>query len=170
MKITPLDILRKKFPMKFMGFDKGSVDSFLQLVREQLEELLRENAFLREEGSKIERELADYKKIESDLRNTLMNTHHMLEEYKKEAYQEIEIFKRETESRADRALKDAQKKIIKIHGDMTDLRRLKKHFQAELRQMIESHLKMLDVHDATQQTMNLITDDDINKKRKMLIV
>ncbi|MEF9437346.1 MAG: DivIVA domain-containing protein [Candidatus Mariimomonas ferrooxydans] len=50
MRITPLDIQQKQFPTKFRGFDEEEVDSFLELVREEMEELLRENASLREEA------------------------------------------------------------------------------------------------------------------------
>ena len=39
MKITPLDIRRKEFPTKLRGLDGKEVHSFLELVREQMEEL-----------------------------------------------------------------------------------------------------------------------------------
>ncbi|MHA2344923.1 MAG: DivIVA domain-containing protein [Candidatus Hodarchaeales archaeon] len=101
MEITPLDIQKKQFPLKLKGFDKEEVDSFLKLVKEQLEELIRENTLLREESSRREKELTDYKEIESDLKNTLIGTHKMLEEHKNGAYKEIEIYKKETELQAN---------------------------------------------------------------------
>jgi cell division initiation protein len=60
--------------VKLKGFDKEEVDSFLNLVREQLEELIKENTLLKEESSRREKELTEYKEIESDLKNTLMGT------------------------------------------------------------------------------------------------
>ena len=47
MRITPLDIQQKQFTSKFRGFDMEEVDSFLELLREEMEELLRDNANLR---------------------------------------------------------------------------------------------------------------------------
>ena len=42
MRITPLDIQQKQFSTRFKGFDMEEVDSFLELIREEMEELLRE--------------------------------------------------------------------------------------------------------------------------------
>ena len=61
MKITPLDIQQKQFPVKFRGFGIEEVDSFLELVREEFEELLRENSKLREEFRRMENQLKEYK-------------------------------------------------------------------------------------------------------------
>jgi cell division initiation protein len=74
MRITPLDIQQKQFATKFRGFDVEEVDSFLELIREEMEELLRENANLREEVRLIEKQLKDYKNIEATLRDTLVAT------------------------------------------------------------------------------------------------
>jgi cell division initiation protein len=168
MEITPLDIQKKQFPLKLKGFDKEEVDSFLKLVKEQLEELIRENALLREESSRREKELTDYKEIESDLKNTLIGTHKMLEEHKNGAYKEIEIYKKETELQANIIVEKAEKEATKIHGDITDLKRLRRHFQMELRQIIESHLKMLNVHEDIEHVANLKMESNGKEKRKML--
>lgn len=155
MKITPLDIQKKQFPVKLKGFDKEEVDSFLKHVREQLEELIRENALLREESSRIEKELTDYREIESELKNTLIGTHKMLKEHKNGAYKEIEIYKKETELQANITVEKAEKEAAKIHGDITDLKRLRRHYRMELRKIIESHLKMLNVHEDIEHLANV---------------
>jgi len=74
MRITPLDIQQKQFATRFRGFDMEEVDSFLELIREELEELLRENANLREEARRFEKQLKEYKNIEMTLRDTLVKT------------------------------------------------------------------------------------------------
>lgn len=168
MKITPLDIQKKQFPVKLKGFDKEEVDSFLKHVTEQLEELIRENSLLREESSRIEKELTDYREIESELKNMLIGTHKMLKEQKNGAYKEIEIYKKEAELQANITVEEAEKKATKIHGDITDLKRLKRHFQMELKQIIESHLKMLNVHEDIEHVANLKIESNGKKKRKML--
>jgi len=48
MRITPLDIQQKQFKMKLRGFDVEEVYGFLEIVREEMEDLLRENANLKE--------------------------------------------------------------------------------------------------------------------------
>lgn len=144
MRITPLDIQQKQFPTKFRGFDEEEVDSFLELVREEMEELLRENASLREEAKKFEKQVKEYKNIETTLRNTLIATQQMVEEYKVNAKKEAELIKKDAELKADEMLKEAQGKVINIHEDIADLKGIRRHFKEELKRLIESHLGMME--------------------------
>lgn len=144
MRITPLDIQQKQFPVKFRGFDVEEVDSFLELIREEMEELLRENASLREEVKRLEKQLKDYKNIETTLRDTLIATQQMVGDYQNNAKKEAELIKKDAELKADEILKEAQEKVIKIHEDIADLKGVRRHFKEEIRRLIESHLRMVD--------------------------
>lgn len=144
MRITPLDIQQKQFSSKLRGFDMEEVDSFLELIREEMEELLRENANLREEVKRHEKQLKEYKSLESTLRDTLVGTQQMVEEYRRNAAKEAELIRREAELHAEEITKGAQKKVIKIHEDITDLKGIRRHFKEEVKRLIESHLSMLE--------------------------
>ncbi len=48
IKVTPLDIQQKRFHVGFRGFDKTEVEMFLDLVRDEMEGLVREVTDLRE--------------------------------------------------------------------------------------------------------------------------
>ena len=143
MRITPLDIQQKQFPAKFRGFDEEEVDSFLEIVREEMEELLRDNASLREESKRLEKQLKEYKSIESALRDTLMTTQQIVEEYRNTAKKDAELIRKEAELRAEEIVREAQEKVVKIHEDITDLKGVRMHFKEEVRRLIESHLTML---------------------------
>ncbi len=144
MRITPLDIQQKQFPVKFRGFDEEEVDSFLELIREEMEELLRENASMREESKRLEKQLKEYKNIESTLKDTLIATQQMVEDYKNTAKKDAELIIKEAELKAEEIIKNAQEKVIKIHEDITDLKGVRRHFKEEVRRLIESHIRMLD--------------------------
>ncbi|NWF51453.1 MAG: DivIVA domain-containing protein [Nitrospirae bacterium] len=144
MRITPLDIQQKQFPMKFRGFDVEEVYAFLEVIREEMEDLLRENASLKEDMVKLENQIKEYKDMETTLRETLMTAQQMVEEYKTNARKEAELLIREAEIKADNLLKEAQEKVIKIHEDIVDLKGIRRHFKEELKRLIEGHLKMLE--------------------------
>ncbi|MCE5194329.1 MAG: DivIVA domain-containing protein [Nitrospiraceae bacterium] len=144
MRITPLDIQQKQFPMKFRGFDVEEVYAFLEVIREEMEELLRENASLKEAAQRAGNQVKEYRDIEATLRETLMSTQQMVEEYKSNARKEAELIVKESELKADAMLKEAQEKVIKIHEDIVDLKGIRRHFKEELKRMIESHLKMIE--------------------------
>ncbi len=144
MRITPLDIQQKQFSTKFRGFDMEEVDSFLELIREEMEELLRENANLREEARRFEKQLKEYKNLETTLKDTLVSSQQMVEEYRKNAKKDAELIVKEAELRAEEMIREAQDKVIKIHEDITDLKGIRRHFKEEMKRLIESHLRMME--------------------------
>jgi len=144
MRITPLDIQQKQFPMKFRGFDVEEVFAFLEVIREEMEDLLRENANLKENIQRLENQIKDYKDMETTLRETLLTAQQMAEDYKTNARKEAELVVKEAELRADTMLKDTQEKVIKIHEDIVDLKGIRRHFKEEIKRLVEGHLKMLE--------------------------
>jgi cell division initiation protein len=144
MRITPLDIQQKQFPMKFRGFDIEEVYAFLEVIREDMEDLLRENASLKENIHRMETQIKEYKDMETTLRETLMTAQQMVEDYKTNARKEAELVVKEAELRSDSLLKEAQEKVIKIHEDIVDLKGIRRHFKEEVKRLIENHLKMLE--------------------------
>lgn len=144
MRITPLDIQQKQFPMKFRGFDVEEVFAFLEVIREEMEDLLRENASLKENIQRLENQTKEYRDMETTLRETLLTAQQMVEDYKTNARKEAELIVKESELKSDTILKEAQEKVIKIHEDIVDLKGIRRHFKEELKRMVESHLKMLE--------------------------
>jgi cell division initiation protein len=144
MRITPLDIQQKQFPMKFRGFDVEEVYAFLEIIREEMEDILRENASLKETISRLENQVKEYRDMETTLRETLMTAQQMVEDYKSNARKEAELIVKEAELRSDAIIKEAQEKVIKIHEDIVDLKGIRRHFKEELKRLVEGHLKMLE--------------------------
>jgi cell division initiation protein len=144
MRITPLDIQQKQFPMKFRGFEVDEVYSFLELVREEMEELLRENASLKEQLSRVDSQLQEYNNMSVTLRETLMTTQQIVEDYKTNSRKEADLIIREAESKADDIIKGAQTKAVKIHEDIVELKGIRRHFKEEVKRLIESHMKMIE--------------------------
>ena len=150
MRITPLDIQQKQFPMKFRGFDVEEVYAFLEVIREEMEELLRENASLKEGVQRGENQIKEYRDMESTLRETLMTAQQMVEDYKTNARKEAELIIKEAELKADSMIKDAQENVIKIHEDIVDLKGIRRHFKEEIKRLIDSHSRMLE-HDSVRE-------------------
>lgn len=144
MRITPLDIQQKQFKVRFRGFDMEEVYSFLELVREELEELLKENSMLKEKVALLESQLEEYRKIEQSLRDTLMTAQRLVEDYQTNARKEAELIIKEAELKAESIIREAQEKVVKIHEDIIDLKGIRRHFKEEIRRLIEAHLRMLE--------------------------
>ncbi len=153
MRITPLDIQQKQFPVRFRGFDMEEVYAFLEVIREEMEDLIRENASLKEQLHRTEAQLQEYREMENTLRETLLTAQQLVEDYKTNARKEAELIIKEAEMKADAIIKEAQEKVIKIHEDIVDLKGIRRHFKEELRRLIESHLRMLEFDEEREEDM-----------------
>lgn len=144
MRITPLDIQQTTFPVKFRGFDVEKVYEFLNLLREDMADLLRENAALKEQAQRAENQIKEHGDLEATLRETLITAQRMVEDYKTNARKEAELLIRDAELRSDAILREAQDRVVKIHEDITDLKGIRRHFKEELSRLIDSHLRMIE--------------------------
>lgn len=144
MRITPLDIQQKQFPMSFRGFNVDEVYSFMELIREEMEELIRENTSLKEQLRRADEQLQEFKGMETTLRETLLTAQQMVEDYKANARKEAELLIKEAELNAERILKEANERMVKIHEDIVDLKGIRRHFKEEIKRLIDSHLRMLE--------------------------
>ncbi|MBI5143159.1 MAG: DivIVA domain-containing protein [Nitrospirae bacterium] len=144
MRITPLDIQNKQFPVRFRGFDMQEVSDFLEMIREELEELIRENNWLKEQASRNEEQIREYGKLEVVLKDTLVSTQEMVREYKETARKEAELILKDAELKAENLIREAQEKAIKIHEDITDLKGIRRHYREELIRLLDNHRRMVE--------------------------
>lgn len=155
MRITPLDIQQKQFPVKFRGFDVEEVLAFLEVIRDEMENLIRENSSLKESIYRFENQVKEYKDMESALRETLMTAQQLVEDYKTNSRKEAELLIREAELKSESMLKDAQEKVVKIHEDIVDLKGIRRHFKEEIKRLIESHMRMLEFDTEREQSEDI---------------
>ncbi len=144
MRITPLDIQQKQFPMRFRGFDVEEVYAFLEVVREEMEDMLRENASLKDNVLRTENQVKEFRDMETTMRETLITAQQMVEEYKQNSRKEAELLIKDAEFQAAAIIRGAQEKVVKIHEDIVDLKGIRRHFREEVKRLIESHMKMLE--------------------------
>ncbi len=67
MKITPLDIQQKQFRNTWRGIDAGEVDTFLDLVAAEYEEVIKENIALKDDLRKKAARLEEHTARERSL-------------------------------------------------------------------------------------------------------
>jgi len=61
MKLTPLDIQQQKFQVKFRGYDKQEVETFLEMISADVESLMQESNTVKVELQKCEGQLVDFR-------------------------------------------------------------------------------------------------------------
>ncbi|MDT7043353.1 DivIVA domain-containing protein [Candidatus Nitronereus thalassa] len=145
MRITPLDIQQKEFPKKFRGYDPEQVNAFLETVSQTVESLVRENASYREKIVTREHELAELRKSESTLTNTLISTQNFADQLKVNAQQDADRIIREAELQAEERLAAAREELADLHRSIADVRRQRIVAVEQIRSTIHTIERLIDV-------------------------
>ena len=94
MKLTPLDIQQQQFRTAMMGFDKKEVDTFLDLLANDVEELVRDNNALKDDLRKKDSSIHEFREREQTLKDTMLTATQITEDIKQNARKEAEIVDR----------------------------------------------------------------------------
>jgi cell division initiation protein len=151
MKITPIDISGHRFAKRMRGFDQEEVRSFLNLVSGEFEKTIIENNTLKEELAHIKANIADYKERERILKDTLVTAQKLSEDIREEARKEAALALKEAELRGAQLLDQAARKASQIEGVIQSLRVERDAFEQRIRNAVEQHLRLLDMHQKEEE-------------------
>jgi cell division initiation protein len=144
MKVTPLEIRQQQFPLRFRGLDPAEVDKFLELVASEMEELIKDNARLKDGLAKKDQEIQRLQQGDDELKKALMAIQHIRDDWVGRAEKQAEQVLLESEHKAKQMLRDAEKKLETIQHDVQELKRQRDQLMAQIRSMLEQHLRLLE--------------------------
>lgn len=144
MRITPLDIRKQEFRKTMRGLDADEVYAFLSTVAEEYESVLSSNKNLRERIVDLEGRLQEYKKIETNLRNTLLTAERVTNETKENARREASLIVREAEVEAEKAAEAIRAHTQELRREVLELKRQKDNYLTRFKTLLESHHRVLD--------------------------
>lgn len=144
MKLTPMDLRQHQFRRSFSGYDPTQVQTLLELVAEEMEQLLRENAGLKADLRRKEAAVKEMAANEQNVREALLTLHKVTQQVRGDADREADLVLQRAHLQADTVLGEAQKRHSLLSNEIQELKRLKIQFQGALRTLIEQHLRLLD--------------------------
>jgi cell division initiation protein len=148
VKITPLDVRKHQFRKALRGYDADEVRVFLDLVAKQMEETLKENAEQREQLSALQIRVAEYEKLESTLRDTLLTAERAASQCKENAEREARLVIREAEYQAQKTVEQGRAALAKVREELLELSAAKEAFGSKFRALLEAQRKVLDMYEA----------------------
>lgn len=163
MKISPLDIQQQKFQRSLRGYDMHDVDSFMELIYNEFEDLIKENDDLKrdlKEKSSLAGELLEREKT---LKETMMTAQKVTEDMKLNARKEGELIVSEAEVHADSLINTAHSRLASLLDDITEVKRQKALFVASLKGLVGTHMKMLEVDEHVEDEFS-----DVEEKLKFI--
>lgn len=159
--LTPLDVRNKRgdFRKGLRGYEPAEVDTFLEIVAERLEMLVRENLQLKERTQSIERQLQSQTEREEAVRDALVTAQELRAEIRDQARREAEKLIEDARTEARRMVAEAEaevrirargaeRKADEIARSLAELERGRLRFLRSFRQLLEREMDMVEVEEA----------------------
>jgi cell division initiation protein len=144
MKVTPLEIRQQQFPLRFRGLDPAEVDKFLELVASDMEDLMRENARLREGLAKKDQDVQRMQQGEDELKKALTAIQQIRDDWIGRAEKQAEQVVRDSEAKAKQLQIEAEHRLESLQHDLQELTHQRHQLFSEIRHVIEEHLRVLE--------------------------
>jgi cell division initiation protein len=143
LRISPIDIVNKNFSRSIRGLHPAEVADFQTEIAATMEELVSENAHLRESGEHLRQQVAKYTRIEETLQSALMLAQKAAEEARTAARHEAEVTVREAQQRAQELVERAQSREREVEMEIAHLRRERERFEAEFGALLQGYMNWL---------------------------
>jgi cell division initiation protein len=143
MKLTPLDIRKQEFKKTMRGYDPVEIDTFLEMVAAEFEEVLKSQKDMRDRAIELEVQLKDYRQIEKTLQQTLLQAQETTGKTYEAARKEAELIVREAEGKATSTLTGAQADLAALKREIDELVMRKASLIQQLRVILSAELDLL---------------------------
>ena len=154
MNITPLDVQQQEFKSRFRGYDPEEVGAFLRTVSEAMEDLVKENAALKEQFEATQGQLQGLRQKESALNDVLVSTQRISENLKQAAQREAELILKEAELKAEDVLKKTQEEYGVLQRDILALQRQRIMALEKFRAVLQGFQKMIEFEELDPDTVD----------------
>lgn len=144
MKISPLDIKRQEFAVKFRGYSTEEVHSYLEMVADGLEEVTKRNLELEQKVANLEERVASYTRMETLLKETLVNTQRTAEETKAMAEKKAEAMLNDARLKIDKLQAETRERLVNLQREIVDLKNQRDSFIVSFKSMLETQTALLD--------------------------
>src|SRR5690606_16347889 len=155
--LTPLEVRKKKedFRRALRGYEPVDVDTFLDLVADRMEQLVRENLALSERAGRLDDEIAAYRERERALTDALVSAQEIREELRKQAARDAEECRRAEDAVEGRLRAEMRQALEREELALREVRARRAQFVQAYRSLLERELKELSV---LAQTLEIAED------------
>jgi cell division initiation protein len=143
MKLTPLDIKKQEFKKTLRGYDPVEVDTFMNMMATEFEDLLRTQKEMRDRIVELEVQLKDYRQIEKTFQQTLLQAQETSDRTYETARKEAELIVRDAEQKATELLAQAKSELQRTANEVTQLVSRKDSVIGRLRVLLSSELDLI---------------------------
>jgi len=164
MRMTPLEIQSHRFGKRLNGLDRDEVETFLRMVSEDYEEILKANELQRERIRNLEEQLHHLTTQEQLLKQTLMNAQTVSDRMRESAEKECDVLLGEAEIRAEKIIDASHRRAARLAENIRELRGLRSGLAEALRSVMQTHLGLVEQLTIDPQQYDSLVDGLVEGK------
>lgn len=161
--ITPLEIQKKEFKKSLSGYNPKSVESFLDEIIEDYEDMYKENIELKDKVNMLTDQIRQYNTLEETLKDTLIVAQTTADEVTSSARHKAEIIIEDAELRGQKLVDEALDDVKNIKTEYEALKKEIFIFKTRYQSFIEAQL--LSLHEFYEH----IEDSDIENEEETIL-
>ncbi|HHU89958.1 MAG TPA: DivIVA domain-containing protein [Clostridiaceae bacterium] len=154
MNFLPNDLQNIAFKKSMMGYNILQVEDVLLKVVEDLSELIKENAKLKEKLEDSQDKVKYYKTIENNLHNSLIIAQQTSEEIVANARDNADNIVKEAELKAQQIIDEAHKQVLNVKFEYENLKRDVISYKAKIESIIKAQLMVMDGFEDEEKTVD----------------
>lgn len=114
--LTPIDIQKKDFELRFRGYDSAEVDSFMDMLAKDYEKLYKDNIEMKDKIAMLTDAVNNYKAMETTLRDSILLAQKASEEIKKSASEQADTIVKDARVQAEEIRIQAQNEVVQLQA------------------------------------------------------
>ncbi|HPC11445.1 MAG TPA: DivIVA domain-containing protein, partial [candidate division Zixibacteria bacterium] len=142
--LSPNDIRNYEFPNQMRGYDKDEVRELLQQVAAALEDLKQENLKIAIERDTVRTQLEALKQFEDTIKSAAIDARRNADTLVANAKREVGEILNKARAEAETIVGSRADEARVLDEQITRLRMVKVSYQTKLKNLIESHLELID--------------------------
>jgi cell division initiation protein len=142
--LTPIEIENKEFKKAIRGYKEEEVDEFLDIVKEDFEQIYRENLELKEKLTLYQDQMNKYDNIGETLKATLITAQSAAEDTCSAANRKAKVIVEEADLKSRQIIEIANSRVIEIRKEYDTMVKEFKIFRNKFKSLLEDEIRSID--------------------------
>ena len=152
MKLTPNDIRKQQFRKVFRGYDEIEVNTFLEMIAEEYDKLIKAGEDSRLKITELQTQLEDFKSMEKTLQATLIHAQDVSTQSIENAKREGQLIIQDADLKATQILDKARTDNTRLKEEISILKVKKNTMINRLKLLLNSELELLRALEVDEDT------------------
>ena len=163
--LTPLDVRKKRgdFGKGLRGYDTDEVDTFLEIVAERMEVLVKENLSFRRKLGELSEKFDVLERREKAVQDALVTAQELRRDVKEQAQREAKVLEHEAQARIAAMIAEAGRVLSQRRAVLEELERQRDRFLKSFRTFLERELDTVEVEFGRAPLEHVTVDLELGK-------